>query len=57
MTMFCIGYFQVRGAMVSAGMVIVDSHGASHSHHMLPLFEGFLERKDSSSSSHEDEAR
>ncbi|GAX75317.1 hypothetical protein CEUSTIGMA_g2762.t1 [Chlamydomonas eustigma] len=48
---------KVRGAMVSAGMVIVDSQGASHSHHMLPLFEGFLEHKKANGSSPEDEAR
>ena len=48
---------QVRECMVSAGMSIVDSHGAAHSQRMLPLFEGFLDSKAAGGRGREEEER
>lgn len=43
--------------MVSAGMSIVDSHGAAHSQRMLPLFEGFLDNKAAGGRGRDEEER
>jgi len=35
----------VREAMVAAGVAVVDLHGAAHATSLMPLFSGYLEKR------------